>query len=100
GLTQDQPGYDRATDVIWPETAFPFFMERMPPEYLEALGRVAPRDGLLITGTPRGRPPTGPLEEMWNSMVGIDASGRVVATADKFHLVPMGEYVPFRDLFP
>ena len=40
----------------------------------------------------------GPLDQIWNSLEVLNANGDVLATADKFHLVPLGEYVPFRDI--
>jgi apolipoprotein N-acyltransferase len=58
----------------------------------------APPNGVLITGTLRGDPPQGEPEQYWNSLAVIDPTGRIVATADKFHLVPLGEYVPLRDV--
>jgi apolipoprotein N-acyltransferase len=84
------------THVIWPETAVPFTLERNPA-LAEVLARIVPPGGLLITGIPRvTRAPGG--EEWHNGMVALDASGKVRASFDKFHLVPFGEYVPIRFL--
>jgi apolipoprotein N-acyltransferase len=82
------------TDVIWPETAVPFALERNPG-LAEALAAAVPSGGLLITGIPRvSQTSSGPA---WhNGMVALDGTGRVRATFDKFHLVPFGEYVPIR----
>ncbi|MFN4281828.1 MAG: apolipoprotein N-acyltransferase [Alphaproteobacteria bacterium] len=85
--------------VIWPETAVPFFLSD-EPELRAALGQLAAHLGpaaLVITGTPRAeRDPY----RVWNSVQAIDARGEIVATYDKFHLVPFGEYMPLRWLLP
>jgi apolipoprotein N-acyltransferase len=87
---------ERATHVIWPETAVPFALERNPG-LAEGLARIVPPGGLLITGIPRVSETAG--GEAWhNGMVALDASGAVRGTFDKFHLVPFGEYVPIRFL--
>jgi len=98
-LTVETPGLASASHVIWPEAAAQFLLER-EPELRAALAAAAPPGGALITGAPRGDPVTGPLQQVWNSLVAIDPAGAIVATYDKFHLVPWGEYVPFRTLFP
>jgi apolipoprotein N-acyltransferase len=86
----------RITHVIWPETAVPFALERNPT-LAQALARVVPRGGLLITGIPRVT--HGPQGEAWhNGMIALDETGAVRGTFDKFHLVPFGEYVPIRFL--
>ena len=98
-LTVETPGFANVSHVIWPEAAAQFLLERDPP-LRAALAAAAPAGGVLITGAPRGAPPAGPLQQVWNSLVAIDPAGGIVATYDKFHLVPWGEYVPFRTLFP
>lgn len=59
---------------------------------------VVPAGGYLLTGALRtSRSSSGRLE-VWNSLQAIDRDARVAATYDKFHLVPFGEYVPFRSV--
>ena len=87
------------TVVIWPETALPFFLSD-EPELRSALGRLAERlgpNGLVITGAPRAE--RAPYR-VWNSVQAVDGRGEIVATYDKFHLVPFGEYMPLRWLLP
>jgi apolipoprotein N-acyltransferase len=92
------PGADRITHFVWPETATRFLVER-EPAVRQALADLAPPGGAVITGAPRAEPLAGPLEQLWNSLEVVDHQGHV-ATFDKFHLVPLGEYVPLRGLFP
>jgi len=85
------------THVIWGETAVPYFLAR-EPDLRSVLGRAVPRGGLIITGAPRAGPGPDGRPRVWNSLHAIDASGRVAGTYDKAHLVPFGEYVPFRSV--
>lgn len=83
--------------IVWAETAVPFFLS-LEPGVTSLIGSAAPENGLMIVGAPRtdsdGRGPG----RVWNSFQAVDARGRVVATYDKAHLVPFGEYVPFRSI--
>ncbi|HET6161455.1 MAG TPA: apolipoprotein N-acyltransferase [Dongiaceae bacterium] len=96
-LSTVTPGLDKVRATIWPETAATIFLDRMP-DWRAYVAAAAPPDGLLITGTLRGDPPQGDPDRYWNSLAVIDPAGRIVAGADKFHLVPLGEYVPMRDI--
>jgi apolipoprotein N-acyltransferase len=98
-LTLQTPGFEKVKAVIWPESAANYLLER-EPALLSVLAQAAPADGVLITGAPRGTPTSGPLTEVWNSFAAIDRKGQILGTADKFHLVPLGEYVPLREIFP
>jgi apolipoprotein N-acyltransferase len=94
-----QPSAAPITDVVWPETALPYFLST-EPELLRILAQVVPPGGLLLTGAVRVDPPEIFPAQVWNSVHAIDDRGQVVATYDKFHLVPFGEYVPLRNILP
>ena len=97
--TPDAPhGLGARSIVIWPESALAIFLAR-EPYVLSAISRILPDGALLITGSVRGEP--GPdslpdrLQFFYNSLYAVNSDGRIVATYDKFHLVPFGEYLPF-----
>lgn len=96
-LSTATPGLEQVQAVIWPETAATVFLDRQE-DWRKLVATAAPPNGVLITGTLRGEPPQGAPERYWNSLAAIDPQARIVATADKFHLVPLGEYVPMRDI--
>ncbi len=90
----DRP--DWVTHVVWPETAATIDLTGSD-EVREAVARIVPDGGLLLTGTVRRKREP---RRIWNSMVAVDGSGKIAAVFDKFHLVPFGEYVPFRTILP
>jgi apolipoprotein N-acyltransferase len=87
------------THVIWAETAVPYIIKETPG-LSKTLGLAAPLGGLLITGAPRSSSRAIKSPQLWNSLFAISPNGQIVATYDKFHLVPFGEYVPLRDFLP
>lgn len=90
-------GYETITHLIWPETAIPFMVTQYSEAQLVSLlSPIIPAQGGLISGVMRGDQTSfGTLETLWNSMVVVDKSGDV-QYYDKAHLVPFGEYIPFR----
>ena len=86
------------THVIWPEAAVPFFLAN--DEVVRAAAATAvPRGGVLITGSPRRSSDNGD-GRFWNAAHAITGDGQIVASYDKAHLVPFGEYVPLRGVLP
>jgi apolipoprotein N-acyltransferase len=98
-LTLDTPGLKDVNAVIWPESAVNYLLDQDRNLRL-ALAQAVPPGGVLITGAPRGELQGGVLTRVWNSLSVLDGSGQVLGTTDKFHLVPLGEYVPLREIFP
>jgi apolipoprotein N-acyltransferase len=92
-------GASPVTHVVWPETAVPFFVER-DGGARQAMASVTPPGGSIITGAPRIRVEADGENRFWNSLHAVDGSGAVVASFDKFHLVPFGEYMPLRGILP
>jgi len=85
--------------LVWPETAAPFYFQR--PDSLQAevvdIGR---RAGVsLLFGSPSYEENVGRMDYM-NSAYLLRPDGTVSGRYDKVHLVPYGEYVPLRKLFP
>jgi apolipoprotein N-acyltransferase len=101
-LTPDDQALATVSHLIWPESVFPFFLTNQP-EALARIARMLPETTLLLTGAPReaigddGLPIPG--NPGYNAILAIDGAGEVVASYDKSHLVPFGEYLPFQDLF-
>ncbi len=91
------PGADQISHFIWPETATPFLVGQ-DPNLRKTLTRIIDGKGLLITGAPRTTAARETPRRYWNSLLALDSRGDVVATYDKFHLVPFGEYIPLRGL--
>ncbi len=92
---------DQTVDlVIWPETAVPLFLQASP-EHLRRLEKLSQYIGApILTGAPMAdRDPAGRWR-FYNSMVLIDERGSLQRRYDKFHLVPFGEFIPFRQWVP
>ena len=85
------------THIIWAETSVPFNLSGDPP-LRNALAEAVPAGGLLIAGAPQAEGASDGSERLSNSLHALDAGGRIVSTYAKRHLVPFGEYVPFRSI--
>ena len=84
------------THIVWPETAVTYFINDQP-HVLAQIVKAIPAGGLLLTGAPRVElDNNGRLDRIFNSIQIINRNGDIVDTYDKSHLVPFGEYVPFR----
>ena len=92
-------GVGAATVLIWPESAFPFFLSR-EADAMAQIATLLPKGTTLITGAvrPPDQPPGQRITRAYNSIYVIDDAGSILSTYDKLHLVPFGEFLPFQDL--
>jgi apolipoprotein N-acyltransferase len=85
------------THLIWPESAFPFFLTREPDALAQIAGLLKPSTE-LITGAVRPAAASGGVPHAYNSVYVIDPDGSIRGIYDKVHLVPFGEYLPLQGL--
>ena len=91
-------GMRDVTHLIWPESAFPFFLAR-EPDALAQIAELLPNGAVLITGGVRpadAAPTARGNARAYNSVYMIDHDGTILSVYDKVHLVPFGEYLPFQ----
>ncbi|HYL11801.1 MAG TPA: apolipoprotein N-acyltransferase [Terriglobales bacterium] len=87
--------------VVWPESPAPFYAS--DPLFREAVSSLARQmHTWVLTGSIGVRNATQVPEEgtaVYNSAALIGPDGEWVARYDKVHLVPFGEYLPFKKIF-
>ena len=99
----DDPGLEGVAQVIWPESSLPFFLSDYP-DALARIGQMLPENAILLTGAPREEYDaeangTSDAPPAFNSLIAVNHKGEIVASYDKSHLVPFGEYLPFPQFF-
>jgi apolipoprotein N-acyltransferase len=85
--------------IVWPETATPDAL-RYDRESFELVTNLAVKSGAyLFTGTIDITPYSSPVEA-FNGAILVRPDGTLGEIYHKTHLVPFGEYVPLRKIFP
>lgn len=92
----DSPGL-----VVWPESPAPFFLN--DPQFVDTVSGIAKRNNAFVVAGSLGmrvaaRDENAGPNDVFNSAVLIGPDGGIDSRYDKVHLVPFGEYVPFRNL--
>ncbi|MEX0591040.1 MAG: apolipoprotein N-acyltransferase, partial [Xanthobacteraceae bacterium] len=93
----DTRGVRDVTHLIWPESAFPFFLER-EADALAQIADLLPPGVVLVTGAARIEEARGGQDQpkVFNSIRVLGDDGAILSTYDKVHLVPFGEFLPFQ----
>ena len=82
------------TLIIWPEAAPPFLLDEQPLALQQIADLTHDGQGLITGGLRRDFAPDNTIRYA-NSLFVFGRDGAPVATYDKSHLVPFGEYLPF-----
>jgi len=86
--------------IVWPETALPFIFDydRVPTKQFLAFQREL---GIyLLFGSVRVKEIKASRPLLANSAILLSPKGDITSIYDKIHLVPYGEYIPLKRLFP
>jgi apolipoprotein N-acyltransferase len=95
--TPGSGGIGDITHLIWPESPFPFLLAR-EPQALSQIAMALKPNAILITGAARAEDASGKTR-YFNAIHVVGPDGVISDSYDKTHLVPFGEYLPFRNLF-
>lgn len=85
--------------IIWPETATPFFFQDEDDMHRMVIDLARNSGSWLLFGSPSYEKNKEGLSFL-NSAFLVSPDGNIRGQYDKVHLVPYGEYVPLRPLFP
>jgi len=98
GLEYGRPQPDA---VIWPETAMPFYVQETNEHSRDLRAFVRAENLSLVLGAP-GYEMLGSEGDyrLFNRAFFLNEKGKIQAVYDKMHLVPFGEYVPLKSVFP
>lgn len=91
-------GLTSVSHVVWPESAFPFFLSENP-EALARIARMLPSNTTLLTGAPWRDPEDVTQRTAYNAVLAINSDGEIISSYAKTHLVPFGEYLPYAALW-
>jgi apolipoprotein N-acyltransferase len=93
-------GLADVTHLVWPESPFPFLLAREPQALAQLATALRPKT-TLITGAARAEDAVtaGGAPRYYNSMQVVGPDGVISESYDKVHLVPFGEYLPFKEVF-
>ena len=98
GSTSFEDAFKPTDLVVWPESPAPF--REGEPAFREAMGTLARQMGAsVIVGNIGIDQARGRRVETYNSASFILPDGTFGGRYDKMHLVPFGEYVPYKQLF-
>jgi apolipoprotein N-acyltransferase len=104
GLSYKAVGLDRKIEkpdfIIWPETAVIDILSHQETLYqlqnFTSFSKTYLLTGIFTSDLPYEKMRHGEKYQLSNSMVGIDPNGQIMGIYSKRHLVPFGEYLPFK----
>lgn len=99
GLTKEMVR-EKTHLIVWPETATPFFYQDPSPYQDDIKNLIREKNVWFLFGSPSYKRERSGEVTIYNSVYLLNPQGNVQGRFDKVHLVPYGEYVPLRKLFP
>ena len=98
GSYPSSTGLTGISHLIWPETSFPFLLDSEPAARAE-IARILKEGTLLLAGAVRAEGDGFKAERRYfNAIQAVNQDGTILASVDKSHLVPFGEYLPLNGL--
>jgi apolipoprotein N-acyltransferase len=85
--------------IVWPESAAPFYFLAEAPPTRRVMQGIAEAATYFLIGAPAFEL-RGQKADYYNSAYLVGPQAQVLGKYDKAHLVPYGEYTPFKEFLP
>lgn len=82
--------------IVWPETSVPGYILDEPRLYNQVIAIARQANTHLLVGSPREDYLS---KQYYNSVFLFGSQGNLKRYHDKLHLVPFGEYIPYKNIF-
>lgn len=86
--------------IVWPETSTPFFFQDIDEKHFSVASIAKSTKSWLLFGSPSYKQEVNRKFNFYNSAFLLSRDGSICGQYNKVHLVPYGEYVPLRKVFP
>ncbi|WP_336278810.1 apolipoprotein N-acyltransferase [Bartonella sp. CB175] len=84
--------------IIWPEASLPYILNDSPALAKHIASLLNPKQWAIIGAVRTNYDPLNTQTQYFNTIAVINAKGDILNTSDKLHLVPFGEYLPYKNL--
>ncbi|WP_455480932.1 apolipoprotein N-acyltransferase [Bartonella sp. B12(2025)] len=84
--------------IIWPEASVPYLLYDNSATTMRIASLLKPKQWAIIGAVHASDDPSNARTQYFNTIAVINAKGNILNTSDKLHLVPFGEYLPYKNL--
>ncbi|WP_455475973.1 apolipoprotein N-acyltransferase [Bartonella sp. B17] len=85
--------------IVWPEASIPYILNDSSALTTHIASFLKPKQWVIVGAVRTSNDAPHSKTRYFNTMVVINAKGDILNTSDKLHLVPFGEYLPYKNLF-
>ncbi|KEC55737.1 apolipoprotein N-acyltransferase [Bartonella koehlerae C-29] len=84
--------------IVWPEASIPYILYDNSTITMRIASLLKPKQWAIIGAIRASNDPLNAKTKYFNTIAVINATGNILTTSDKLHLVPFGEYLPYQNL--
>ncbi|ATP11857.1 apolipoprotein N-acyltransferase [Bartonella henselae] len=84
--------------IVWPEASIPYLLYDNSTITMRIASLLKPKQWAIIGAIRASNNPLNEKTQYFNTIAVINATGNILTTSDKLHLVPFGEYLPYQNL--
>ncbi|WP_332065348.1 apolipoprotein N-acyltransferase [Bartonella sp. CB189] len=84
--------------IIWPEASLPYIINYSSALTTHIASLLKPKQWAIIGAVRTNNDSFNSQTQYFNTIATINAKGDILHTSDKLHLVPFGEYLPYKNL--